>query len=264
MIDPEVPLASAALPAPLPPPSSLPTGGSNTQRAARDTPKSVSIILPVYNQADHIREIVAEYEEELSRLPFPHELLLVVNGCRDRSREICEALEREYAPVRMVFSEQGGWGLAVRLGLREARGELLCYTNSARTTAKDLALMVLYATAYPEVVIKANRKIRDNWKRRLGSLLYNLECRALFDLAYWDVNGTPKVFPRNFDRLLGLTRDDDLLDAEFVAECRQRDYPVIEVPVLSTRRHGGRSTTNLRSAYRMYWGVYQLWKARRS
>ena len=44
--------------------------------------------------------------------------------------------------------------------------------------------------------MKANRKIRDNWRRRLGSLLYNLECRALFDLANWDINGTPKVFPR--------------------------------------------------------------------
>lgn len=251
-------------PTPPPPPSSPQTEGSITQYAARNTPKLVSIILPVYNQADHIREIVVEYEEELSRLPFPHELLLVVNGCRDRSREICEELEREYAPVRMVFSEKGGWGLAVRLGLREAKGELLCYTNSARTTAKDLALMLLYSAAYPEVVIKANRKIRDNWKRRLGSLMYNLECRALFDLAYWDVNGTPKVFPRTFDRLLGLTRDDDLIDAEFLAACRKHDYPLIEVPVLSTRRHGGKSTTSLRSAYRMYWGVYQMWKDSRA
>lgn len=250
-------------PTPSPPQPGSGAAGSDTPYVPRNGTRLVSIILPVYNQADHIREIVVEYEEELARLPFPHELLLVVNGCRDRSREICAELEREYAPVRMVFSEKGGWGLAVRLGLREARGELLCYTNSARTTAKDLALMLLYSAAYPEVVIKANRKIRDNWKRRLGSLLYNLECRALFDLAYWDINGTPKVFPRHFDGLLALSRDDDLIDAEFVAECRQRDYPVIEVPVLSTRRHGGKSTTNLRSAFRMYWGAYQLWKARR-
>ena len=52
-------------------------------------------------------------------------------------------------------------------------------------------------------VIKASRKIRENWKRRLGSLLYNLECRALFDLPYWDINGTPKVFGRHFIPLIG-------------------------------------------------------------
>jgi hypothetical protein len=54
--------------------------------------------------------------------------------------------------------------------------------------------------------VKANRKIRDHWSRRLGSLLYNLECRALFDLSVWDVNGTPKVFPRSCDRAAQLTR----------------------------------------------------------
>jgi glycosyltransferase involved in cell wall biosynthesis len=225
--------------------------------------RSASVILPVYNQADHIRTIVREYEQELERLPFPHELLLVVNGSKDRSREVCEELERELASVRTLFSEAGGWGLAVRLGLREARGELLCYTNSARTTAKDLALMLLYSAAYPEVVIKANRKIRDGWLRRAGSLLYNLECRALFDLPYWDINGTPKVFPREFEGLLSLTRDDDLIDLELAAVCRRSGYAMLEVPVLSSRRHGGRSTTNLGSAFRMYWGAYRMRNAGR-
>ena len=62
----------------------------------------------------------------------------------------------------------------------------------------------------PKVVIKANRKIRESWRRRMGYLLYNLECRALFDLSVWDINGTPKVFPRSFTALLNLARDDDL------------------------------------------------------
>jgi hypothetical protein len=121
--------------------------------------------------------------------------------------------------------------------------------------------MLAYAGAYPNVVIKANRKIRESWRRRLGSLLYNLECRALFDLSNWDINGTPKVFPRAFDKLIQLTRDDDLIDAEFSMICRKETYPIIEVPIFSSRRHGGRSTTNYRSALRLYWGAYQLWLA---
>ena len=51
-----------------------------------------------------------------------------------------------------------------------------------------------------------------------------------------DVNGTPKVFPRKFARLLDLDREDDLIDAEFVMRCRTEGYPVVDVPVLSTRR----------------------------
>jgi glycosyltransferase involved in cell wall biosynthesis len=221
----------------------------------------VSIVLPVYDQADHLESVVDEYEAALTRLPCRHETVLVPNGCRDDSEAIGRALAARYAEVRVVSSQRGGWGRAVKLGLSEARGSLLCYTNLARTTAQDLTLLLLYAVTFPDVVVKANRKIRDSLRRRGGSLIYNLECRALFDLSYWDINGTPKVFPRRFDRLMGLTRDDDLIDAEFALICRRADYPVIEVPIFSSKRHGGRSTTSLRSALRLYWGAYLLSRA---
>jgi glycosyltransferase involved in cell wall biosynthesis len=223
----------------------------------------VSVVLPAHNQADHIGTVVREYLEPLERLGRPYEIVLVPNGCRDATPEVCRALAADHPAVRVVPSELGGWGRAVRLGLREARGDLLCYTNSARTAPQELALVLLYATAYPDVVVKANRKIRDHWTRRLGSLLYNIECRTLFDLSNWDVNGTPKVFPRRFEELLRLTRDDDLIDAEFNLVCRRFGYPMVEVPIFSTRRHGGRSTTNVGSALRMYVGAIQLWREQR-
>jgi glycosyltransferase involved in cell wall biosynthesis len=221
----------------------------------------VSIILPVYNQQDHIEDIVAEYVEALKKLPSSYELLLVTNACQDRSPEICRQLAARSEHIRHVDTAEGGWGRAVKLGLSQAHGDSLCYTNSARTSPEILMLILVYAHVHPEVVIKANRKIRDNWRRRLGSLLFNLECRAFFDLPIWDVNGTPKIFPRSFSKLLLLERDDDLIDAEVNAVCRREGYPVLEVPVLSTRRHGGRSTTNYNSAVKMYWGAYQLWRS---
>jgi glycosyltransferase involved in cell wall biosynthesis len=220
----------------------------------------VSVVLPVHNQAEHVESIVREYADALERSGLAYELVLVPNACRDGSDEICARLARDTPGVRVVSSALGGWGRAVRLGLREARGDLLCYTNSARTTPEDLTLCVLYARTHPGVVVKANRKIREHWTRRLGSLLYNLECRALFDLSDWDINGTPKVFPRTCARLLQLSRDDDLIDAEFSMICRRAEYPLLEVPIFSYRRHGGRSTTTLRSAVRMYWGAYRLWR----
>lgn len=222
-----------------------------------------SIVLPVHNQGDHIAPLVRAYRAALATLSLPCEIVLVPNGCRDASVAICRGLAAEDGVVRVAETEVGGWGRAVKLGLREARGDLLCYTNSARTTPDDLTLLFRYALAHPGVVVKANRKIREHWRRRLGSLLYNMECRALFDLSNWDVNGTPKVFPRACTRLLALTRDDDLIDAEFSMRCRREGYPMIEVPIFSQRRHGGRSTTNLRSAVKMYWGAYELWRASR-
>jgi len=221
-----------------------------------------SIVLPVYNQETHIKEVLEEYVTALQRLHMPYELLPVINGPRrDRSLEVCRELESRFRCIRTLCIDEGGWGRAVRFGLSQARGDLLCFTNSARTTPRDLLLALVYGSVHDDAVIKANRKIRSSARRRLGSLLYNLECRALFDLPYWDVNGTPKVFSRKLSRLFELTRNDDLLDLEFNVVCRLADYPMIEIPIFSSKRHSGKSTTSLGSALNMYIGAWQLRKS---
>jgi undecaprenyl-phosphate 4-deoxy-4-formamido-L-arabinose transferase len=224
----------------------------------QDQRRLVSVVLPVYNQADHIAGVVESYLPVLGRVAPEHEVVLVTNNCRDASVEICTELAERHPAVVTIDLEQGGWGRAVKAGLRAARGDTLCYTNSARTSPEMLALILSYSSGYPDVVLKANRRMRDSVLRRLGSVGYNLEARTLFGLAVWDVNGTPKVFPRRFERLLELRRDDDLIDLEFVAVCTREGYPLVEVPVLATTRHGGESTTRLKSALRMYRGAVAL------
>ena len=222
------------------------------------SPPPTSIVLPVHNQEEHIEPITRGYVEALDQLPGEHEVVLVTNGCTDRSVEVCGSLAASRESIRHLDLAEGGWGRAVKAGLDAATGEVLCYTNSARTTPEILTLMLAYGLAYPDAVLKANRRIRASLVRRFGSLLYNLECRKLFDLPVWDINGTPKVFPRSFARLLQLRSDDDLIDAEFAVTCKLEDYPIVEVPILATERHGGKSTTNYRSALRMYRGAYRL------
>ena len=225
----------------------------------------ISVVLPVYNQADHIGDVVNGYRVALEGANLSFELLPVINGKRrDDSAGICRALSEKHPSIRTIVIDEGGWGRAVRHGLSQARGEILCFTNSARTTSDDLLLLVLYGVTHQDVVVKANRRIRESLRRRAGSLLYNLECRALFDLSSWDVNGTPKVFSRQHAPLLELTRDDDLLDLEFNTICRRHNYRVIEVPLFSTSRNGGRSTTDYGSAIRMYAGAIAMKRSRKS
>jgi len=220
-----------------------------------------SIVLPVFNQADHIERVVEELDAALTTLlPLRRELILVVNGSTDDSADKCHEIARRYRGVQVIETEQKGWGLAVKLGLAASQGDTLCYANSARTTARDLVTILRHAVLDDGVVVKATRKIRDSALRRVGSLLFNLECRALFDLANWDINGTPKAFPRRFAKLLELDRTDDLIDLEFVVRCRRESYPILEVPIFSRSRRGGLSTTTLLTAVSLYFGCFRMWR----
>jgi len=197
----------------------------------------------------------------LSHVGCEHELILVSNGCRDESPSICNELARTFERARAIDTPEGGWGRAIKLGLREAKGKVVGYTNSARTTPDQLAALVLQSLVNPGSVVKATRVGRGGL-RRVGSSLYNLESRLLFQIACSDVNGTPKFFPRRFSRLFQLSYNDDLIDLEFLRICHREGYPVLEVPIFAGKRHGGESTTRFRTAIELFTGAYRMWRGK--
>lgn len=217
-----------------------------------------SVILPIYQQEQQIAGIFTEYVGALSTMTDPWELIFVVNGSRDRSHEILVQLATGYPNVSVHNLKEGGWGRAVRHGFSVAHGTYICYTNSARTQLPDLLLILKYAKVNENVMVKASRIVRDRFLRKLGSVLFNFENRFLFQTAVMDVNGTPKVFPKQIWDQLDIFSNDDLIDAEAVAKCFKLHVPVVEVPVRLTARRSGRSTTRILSAGRMYCGLLRL------
>ncbi|MEN9507082.1 MAG: hypothetical protein RI958_3008 [Actinomycetota bacterium] len=220
--------------------------------------RSLSIVLPMYGHADHADEIVSELYGAIADLSDQVELVLVPNGPDDGTVHRCRALCADRPWLVVLDQQPAGWGRAVNAGLRAARGDLLCYTNAARTRPSDLRTAVSLALLNPDHAVKAVRRSRDAWYRRLGSALYNLEVRSLFGLASWDVNGTPKAFPRDFTELCRLTEQGDLVDVEWLVALHRNARPLIEFPLLSSQRRSGRSTTRWKSALVMYAGAIRL------
>ena len=217
---------------------------------------SISIVLPVEDEERPLADALVGYVEKLRKLACGWEILLVpkVVDVPGSTYEQASAVD----PAIRMCPAASGWGAAVRGGLRMATGDLLCYTSWRRTSAGVLWEMVNLALRNPTVAIRANRRTRDTRVQRVGSLLFNLECRVVLQVPAWDINGTPKVFPRRFSRLLELTRDDDLLDAEFALVCERARYPVIEVPVEAPLSPGLSEAFDIRDAMRMYAGVIKL------
>ena len=218
----------------------------------------LSVVLPVFNQGPHISGIVRGYRDALQQLGIGFELILVPNGCTDNSVAVCQELGREDARIRTVEVAGSGWGRAVISGLAAATGDLLCYTNTARTSAQLLGRCVEAALADRSCVVKVTRIARRG-SRFWGSALYNMLGRLLLGLRGRDMNGTPKVFPGKFWALSGLSETGDLLDLEFMVCCKRLGYPVQELEAPWGGRQGGVSTTSLRSAARMYTGLLRFW-----
>lgn len=217
-----------------------------------------SIVLPVYNQADHIAWVIEKYRAELKNLSC--EIILVPNKCRDESVRICRSLAARNRDIRVIENKRGGWGLSVRMGLQASRGRFLCYANSARTFPSTLSQVLKAFKKNPDTLTKATRHTRKNWIRSIGSFLYNLECRWLFQLESWDINGTPKVFDAGLLRRVKLTSNGDLIDLELLIKCKRLGVALREIPVGGFARYGGKSTMNFKNAFRLYAGALRLWR----
>lgn len=224
---------------------------------ARITSPVFSIILPLYKQVSHAEYLYDTYTKNLDLLDESWELLFIVNGVDDGAIAKLNALNNR-SNVKVLWLEKGGWGRAVKFGLSKAEGKYLCYTNSARTEIADLLLILNYAKVNNDNVVKATRIIREKITRKAGSILYNLECRILYKVPVWDINGTPKVLPRKVYDQLNIISDDDLIDAEIIVRCVKMGVLIIEIPVVSTTRISGSSTTNFKSAFKMYAGAFKL------
>jgi glycosyltransferase involved in cell wall biosynthesis len=222
-----------------------------------------SVVLPVQDQEGHIRGVVESHLARLDRLPVPVEILLVANAASDRTEAICADLAARHSNVRHLSLERPGAGRAYRDGLANARGEWLCIANSARTTSELLAEMASEVLRRERpLLLMAKRTGRRSPYRRVASFAYSLECRLFLGLRWRDVNGTPKIFPRTFTRLLDLRSDGDEIDAELLYACVREGYPVVEWPIPFPARHEGRSTTGVRTGLRMYAAVPRMRRRR--
>jgi hypothetical protein len=221
-------------------------------------PPLVSVVLPCRNQADHIGDILPRYTAALEGAGLPFELIVVPNASTDGTELQVRALATRDPRIRCVENADGGWGLSVRIGLNAARGEVLVYTNTARTDPEGVPDFVRRHLERPQILVKAARKQRNAWRREAGSWLYNLEARMLFGIRCADINGTPKVFSRILYSQLALEQDGDLLDLELIAQATRLKASIVDLPTFGFKRHSGKSSTTLRSAWRMYSGALRL------
>ncbi|MBQ9280197.1 MAG: glycosyltransferase [Clostridia bacterium] len=90
----------------------------------------ISVIVPVYNGEKYIRKCV----ESIMNNTYPHlEILLINDGSKDHSLEVCESIAKEFSTeekrVKVFSKENGGIASARMYGLERITGKYLCFVD---------------------------------------------------------------------------------------------------------------------------------------
>ena len=97
-------------------------------------PKISIIVLPVYNTELYLRECI---ESILRQSYADFEVLLVNDGSKDRSGEICEKYAGKDTRVKVFHQTNQGVTAARKCGILHSNGEYLCFVDSDDTITPD-------------------------------------------------------------------------------------------------------------------------------
>src|SRR3972149_6458176 len=83
----------------------------------------LSIIIPAHNEEHRLPPTLASVNAYLAKQAYTSEIVVVENGSQDLTAVVTEAFAADHPRVRLIREHGRGKGLAVRRGMREARGQ---------------------------------------------------------------------------------------------------------------------------------------------
>ena len=94
----------------------------------------VTIVLPCFNEQDHVLDEVERISAAMDASVYSYELLVIDDASTDRTLSVLEEALPDYPHMRLMpFRRNGGSGTARRIGSFEARGEIVVWTDADMT-----------------------------------------------------------------------------------------------------------------------------------
>jgi glycosyltransferase involved in cell wall biosynthesis len=215
--------------------------------------KTLSIVMPAYNEASNIASAVTSFLE----IPEVDDVLVINNNSTDETR--AEALK---AGARVIDEFNQGYGYACRRGLLEAPGDLIAIVEPDGTfRPSDLYKLLSYITDFDAVFgSRTNRScIWDGanmkWALRMGNVLVAKLLEFLHNgPCLTDVGCTYKMFTRSAIEAVKdyFTVGKSHFSPELMMLCIRRKLRIVEIPLHYQSRIGrSKITGDIRKAVKL-------------
>ncbi|MEC5388029.1 glycosyltransferase family 2 protein [Uliginosibacterium sp. H3] len=157
----------------------LPPVPSNAELALETLPvHRLSVVVPMYNEAESVAPMVERVHEGLSNYPWPWELVIVDDGSSDSTVDALRAAAAEYGPhVRVVeLMRNFKQTAAMQAGIDAARGDVIVTLDGdLQNDPIDIPRMVARLLRENLDLVAGWRKNRQDglWLRKIPSRIAN-------------------------------------------------------------------------------------------
>lgn len=201
-----------------------------------------SIVVPVFNEEESLRELMANIKKAFVNVKKTYEVIFIDDGSQDKSLEVLKRIVRENKNVRALsFRKNLGKSPALSLGFREAKGKYIVALD-ADLQDDPANIMPLYqklTRGEYDLVTGWRRDRKDSFLKVLSSKFFNkVVARTLFGIRLNDLNSGLKLYRAQTAKALkiygGMHRFIPVIAVEM-------GFSVAEKEVLHHRRKYGQS-----------------------
>lgn len=212
---------------------------------------SLSIIVPVYNEASFLDLLIGEQIQQLRRLDLPFELILCENGSQDQTLALARSLAKKYQQIRVLSLSQPDYGAAVRKGFLAGRNKYLVLFDLDYFDADFVrqALPLLQKNC-AVVADKRGNGSQDQRSllRRLATGTFSFLLKTLFGLQISDTHGMKILDRKKFIPVINTCHfNRDIFDTELLIRGEHQGLKIAEVGVVVKERRKSRSSILKRS-----------------
>jgi len=200
----------------------------------------LSLVIPVYNEADSLRPLVVEIDEALTGYGSPYEIVFVDDGSADGSFAVMKELAAARDDVRVVKLRRNfGKAAALSHGFAAARGDIIVTMDGDRQDdpAEIPALTAPLAEGH-DLVSGWKQRRQDPLNKTLPSRFFNWTVRKASGIPLHDFNCGLKAYKREVVDTISIYGE---LHRYIPVVAAQAGFRVTEVKVNHRRRTAGRS-----------------------
>lgn len=199
----------------------------------------LSLIIPVYKQEKTIAKNLRSILGELEFVGYPFELVVVIDGEVDRSKQEVETVKSPHI-FCIAYKTNHGKGYAVRYGMSKSHGDIIGFIDSGGDIKEEgLSMMLQHFHWYnADIIVGSKRhpvsKVNYPYDRKILSWGYQMIIKFLFGLAIRDSQVGMKLFRRAVleDVLPRLLVKQFAFDIEILAVANHLGYTrIFEAPV---------------------------------
>lgn len=197
--------------------------------------KSVSVVIPVYNEGESIERAVGLILASLDGIVDDYELILVNDASRDASGEILDRISAGHPRVRVIHNDVNKkLGGTLRVGFAGCVKEIVLYTDAdLPCDIEELrnSMRIMEITGADIVSAFRFDRTAEGFKRSFYSFVYNMMIRSLFGIRIRDVNFAFKLFRREILDRITLRSEGSFIDAELLIKSKKAGYGITQFGV---------------------------------